>query len=166
MFLVTLIIRRLFLNLHYIPYTQQTLSMGPINISLRTLTISCDYLRCRFITIRLDWINSDIKQNCPLRFISIGQKLATLRFTVNYGNLKWFTENRKWSRYVYTIYLIQICIGPAKKCLLGILSAWKKNCRYCSSFFIIIVDILASFLCFKNCRQCSSFIQYNFHQKR
>ena len=63
---------------------QQTLSMGPINISLRTLTISCDYLRCRVITIRLHWINSDIKQICPLRFVSMRQKLATLRVIVNY----------------------------------------------------------------------------------
>ena len=54
-----------------IVYTQQTLSMGPINISLRTLTIICDYLRCRVTTIRLHWINSDIKQIYPLRFISI-----------------------------------------------------------------------------------------------
>ena len=42
-----------------------------------------------------------------------------LRFIVNYGNLKWFTGNRKWPRYVYTIYLNLICIGPLKKCLLG-----------------------------------------------
>ena len=32
---------------------QQTLSMGRINISLRTLTISCDYLKCCVITMRL-----------------------------------------------------------------------------------------------------------------
>ena len=61
--------------------------------------ISCDYLRCRVITVRLHWINSDIKQICPLGIVSTGLKLATLRFTVNYGNPKWFTENRKWSRY-------------------------------------------------------------------
>ena len=48
---------------------QQTLSMGPINISLRTLKISCDYLRCRVITIRLHWINPDIKQIWPLKFV-------------------------------------------------------------------------------------------------
>ena len=68
--------------------TQQTLSMGPINISLRTLTISCDYLRCSVITIRLHWINSDIKQICSLRFVSTGQKLGMLGFIMNYGNLK------------------------------------------------------------------------------
>ena len=50
--------------------TQQTLSIGPSNISLRTLTVSCDYLRCRVITIRLHWINSDIKQIYQLRFVS------------------------------------------------------------------------------------------------
>ena len=33
--------------------TQQTLSMGPINISLRALTISSDYLRCRVVTVHL-----------------------------------------------------------------------------------------------------------------
>ena len=33
-------------------------------------------------------------------------------------NLKWFTGNRNWPRYVYTNYLNQICIGPTKKCLL------------------------------------------------
>ena len=51
---------------------QQTLSMSPINISLRTLTISCDYLRCLVIMIRLHWTNADIKQVCPPRFASIG----------------------------------------------------------------------------------------------
>ena len=52
-----------------------------------------------------------------------------LRFIVNYGNLKWFTGNRKWSRYVFTIYLNQICIGPSNKCLLGIgiLSLCRKS---------------------------------------
>ena len=94
--------------------------MVPINISLRTLTISYDYLRCRVITIRRYWINSDIKQIYPLRFVSIGQKLSMLRFIVNYGNLKQFTGNRKWPRYVYTIYLNQVCIGPTKTCLLGL----------------------------------------------
>ena len=43
-----------------------------------------------------------------------------LRFIVNKGNLRWFTGNRNWPRYVYTIYLNQICIGTAKICLLGI----------------------------------------------
>ena len=105
---------------------QQTLSMNPINISLQTLTISCDYLRCSVITIRLHWNSSDIKQICPLRFVSIGWKLAMLRLIVNYGNLKWFTGNYKYLRYVYTIYLSQICIGPTKKCLLGYYSTSMK----------------------------------------
>ena len=63
---------------------QQTLSMGLSNISLQTLTISCDYLRYRVITIHLHWINSDIKQIYPVRFVSIGYKLDRLRFIVNY----------------------------------------------------------------------------------
>ena len=52
--------------------SQQKLSMGHIIISLRTLTISCDYLRCRVITIHLHWFNSAIKQMYSLRFVSIG----------------------------------------------------------------------------------------------
>ena len=100
------------------PIPQQTLSMGPIKISLRTLTISCDYLRCRVIMIRLHWINYDIKHICPLRFVCIGQKLTMLRFIVNCGDLKLLTGNHKWPEYVYTIYLNQICVGPTKKCLL------------------------------------------------
>ena len=52
--------------------TQQTLSMGPINILSQTLTISCVYLRCHAITIRLHWIKSDIQQIYQFRFASIG----------------------------------------------------------------------------------------------
>ena len=40
-------------------------------------------------------------------------------FIMNHGNLKWFTENRKWPRYVYTIFLNKICLGPAKKMFAG-----------------------------------------------
>ena len=113
--------------------------MGPINISVRTLMISCDYLRCLVITI-FQWINSDIKQICPLRFVSIAQKLVTLRFIVNYGNLKWFTGNRKWFIYVYTIYLHQICIGPARKCLLGkvcVLALFIEKWPFCVHFSVV-----------------------------
>ena len=52
--------------------SQQTLSMGPINISLRARTISCDYLRFCVITIRVHWITSDMKQIFSLGFVSIG----------------------------------------------------------------------------------------------
>ena len=54
------------------PDTQQILSMGPTNISLRTLTISCDYLRDHVVAIRLYGINSDIIQSYPHRYVSIG----------------------------------------------------------------------------------------------
>ena len=101
--------------------------MGPIEISLRTLTISCYYLRCRVVAIRLHWINSDIKQIYSLRFAFVGYKLATLRFIVNYGNLKWLTGNSKWPTYVYTIYLNQICIGLSKKCLLGFIYIYNEK---------------------------------------
>ena len=94
--------------------TQQTLSLGAINISLRTITISCDYLRCRVTTIRRHWINSNIKQIYSIRFVPTEQKLVMLRFIVNCGNPKWFTGNRKWSRYVNTIYLNHIRSGPGK----------------------------------------------------
>ena len=82
-----------------ISVSQQTLSMGLINISLRTLTISCDNLWCRVITIHLHWPHSDIKQIYPVRFVSIGYKLAMLKFIVNCRNLKRSAGNRKWSIY-------------------------------------------------------------------
>ena len=38
---------------------------------------------------------------------------------MNCRNLKWFSGNRDWPRYVNTIYLNHICIGSAKNRLLG-----------------------------------------------
>ena len=74
MLYIASVIRKLYaqksfsLDLH----TQQTLSMGSINISLQTLTISCDYLQCRVITICLHWIISDIIQIYLFRFVFLG----------------------------------------------------------------------------------------------
>ena len=47
-------------TLHLHVKTQQTLSMGPINISLRTLTISCDYLHSQKKKI-LQWFFRMVK---------------------------------------------------------------------------------------------------------
>ena len=46
--------------------SQQTLSNGPINISLRTITISCDYLRCRVIALLLHWIRYKFRYKIDL----------------------------------------------------------------------------------------------------
>ena len=73
--------------------------MGPINISLRTLTISCDYLRRHVITIHLRWINSYVKQIGPLRLFCVHGK--------EIGHVKIYRKLRKTLNG-----LLEIVIGP------------------------------------------------------
>ena len=107
------------------------MSIGPVNISVRTIAISYDYLRYRVITISLHWINSDIKQIYPIRFASKRKKSAMLRFIVIYGNHKWFIGNRKWPRYVYSNYLNQIFV----------LDQWKN------AYWVNLNNKTTSYLC-------------------
>ena len=88
--------------------------------------------------------------------------MVILRITVNNENIKRLTGYRKWPRYVYTIYLHQICIGSTKIYLLD--SSVEMQVKI-PKYFVLNLDMEKSYpnYTYQTYMNVSEYIQYFSH---